>query len=105
MRQLEIPGDPSSVSIEQFLANLPDDLLVCEVGGGGSRKTRADWVIDVLPFPERGGARESDRVNAERWIVHNISAPGHWPVPDDAFDFTICSHTLEDVANPLHVIL
>lgn len=95
--------DNRHTPIGEFLARLPDTAVVCEVGGGGSRQPRADWVIDILPF-DSASIRRHDRVSRDRWIQHDICAPGQWPVPDDAFDFTICSHVLEDVRDPLHVI-
>jgi hypothetical protein len=94
------PGTP----IHDYLATLPDSAVVCEVGGGSLRKARADWVIDVQPYSARGFIQSADRVTPEQWVVHDVCAPGPWPVADDAFDFTICSHLLEDVYDPFHVV-
>ncbi len=63
-----------------------------------------DWVIDLVPFERRTSIKPDDRVKENQWIVHDMCAPGPWPVADNAFDFTICSHTLEDVWNPFHVV-
>ena len=78
--------------LRDFLERLPKDAVVCEVGGGSSRQPRATWFIDVIPFERREEPRESDLVTEEQWIEHNICR-SPWPVPDDRFDFTICSHT------------
>lgn len=88
--------------IREFLKALPDDAKVCEVGGGSSRQPRADYVIDIVPWSDIT-LGPNDRVSKDRYIVTDI-CHGRWPVEDNAYDFTICSHTLEDVMNPFHVI-
>lgn len=90
-------------AINEYLAGLPDHAVVCEVGGGSSRRTRADWVIDLVRFEDRESIKPEDRVTADRWIVHDICSPGPWPVANDAFDYTVCSHVLEDVRDPFKV--
>lgn len=89
--------------LDVFLAALPENAVVCDVGGGGSRRERANWVIDILPWETRGSPSVADLVTREQWIVHDI-CKRPWPIPDDFFDFTICSHTLEDVRDPIQVI-
>jgi hypothetical protein len=89
--------------IDQYLASLPDRVSVCEVGGASSRKARADWIIDILPYEQRTGIKTGDRCAPDKWIIHDI-CHGRWPVEDDFFDFTICSHVLEDISNPFFAI-
>jgi hypothetical protein len=99
--------------LDQLLADLPDSALVLDVGGWASPHPRADWVIDLGPYETRnwyetiGGAprEHTERFTAETWVVHDICAPGPWPLEDARFDFAICSQTLEDVRDPVKVCL
>jgi hypothetical protein len=92
---------------ERIEAMLGDDALVLDVGGWGRPWPRADWVIDVMPYETRGlyGARESEgeRFSADTWVERDICARDPWPFADDQFDFAVCSHTLEDVRDPVYV--
>jgi SAM-dependent methyltransferase len=92
----------------QLLATLPDSALVLDVGGGARPFERADWVIDLLPYGERsllGGVPdpERERFSAATWIQRDICDRDPWPFADARFDFSVCSHTLEDVRDPLWV--
>ena len=92
---------------ERIEAMLGDDALVLDVGGWGSPWPRADWVIDVMPYETRGlyGAAESrpERFSAGTWVERDICDRDPWPFADGQFDFAVCSHTLEDVRDPVHV--
>lgn len=95
-------------SAQRILADLPDDALVLDVGGWGSPFPRADWVLDLLPYETRGlygydreAARE--RFGPDTWVTRDICAHDPWPFEDDQFDFAICSHTLEDIRDPIWV--
>ena len=69
-------------------ARLPAGGRVLDVGGATNRLPRADVVIDVLPGAD---------------VVRDICDREPWPFGDDEFDFAICSHTLEDVRDPIWV--
>jgi SAM-dependent methyltransferase len=88
-------------------AELADDALVLDVGGWGSPWPRADWVIDLMPYESRGlyGAegRGEERFTSDTWVERDICAHEPWPFCDGQFDFTVCSHTLEDVRDPVRV--
>jgi hypothetical protein len=94
-------------STARLLGKLADDDLVLDVGGWARPFARADWVIDLLPYDTRGlygyeqGERADERFNADTWVVRDICAREPWPFGDDQFDFAICSHTLEDVRDPV----
>lgn len=96
-------------SRREILARLREDDRVLDVGGWSSPFPRADWVLDLNPYATRGryGYGEADRArerfSAETWVQRDACGPEPWPWPDDHFDFAICSHTLEDLRDPLRV--
>jgi hypothetical protein len=94
-------------SLARIQADLPDDALVLDAGGWGRPFTRADWVVDLMPYETRGlYGRDGDgpeRFDANSWIQIDACAHDAWPFEDDQFDFAVCSHTLEDVRDPVRV--
>lgn len=103
------------VGVQMILrSNLPalreraaNSLRVLDVGGWFQPFNLATHVIDLKNYATRR-AREAldpedpERFTAETWTVHDVcSAP--WPFADGYFDFSICSHLLEDVRDPLTV--
>lgn len=97
--------DSSAKKIE---AQLPDDALVLDVGGWGSPLARSDWVLDLLPYDTRGlygydRATSAERFSRDTWVQRDICDHTPWPFEDDQFDFAVCSHTLEDIRDPIWV--
>jgi len=95
-------------SRERILQRLSDDDLVLDVGGWASPLPRADWVIDLMPYETRGlygdpPDPKAERFGPETWIRRDICDRAPWPFEDGRFDFVICSHTLEDVRDPVWV--
>ncbi len=96
-------------SREALLARTPDDALILDVGGWGSPLSRADWVLDLLPYDTRGlyaysdDERAKERFSQETWIVRDICDRQPWPFSDNQFDVAVCSHTLEDIRDPIWV--
>jgi Methyltransferase domain len=91
-----------------ILDRVPDDALVLDVGGWAIPFPRADWVLDLAPYETRGewgydGDPAEERFNADRWVQRDICERVPWPFADGEFDFAICSHTLEDVRDPVWV--
>jgi hypothetical protein len=92
----------------RILAELSDDAVVLDVGGGARPFPRADWVIDLMAYEERGRYGDPPEPALERfgpatWVTRDICAREPWPFSDGQFDFAICSHTLEDVRDPIFV--
>ncbi len=95
-------------SRQQVLARLDDRDVVLDVGGWAKPFGRADWVLDLLPYETRGlygdppdPARE--RFSADTWVTRDICDHEPWPFVDNQFDFAVCSHTLEDIRDPVWV--
>lgn len=92
-------------SVNRILAELPDDAIVLDVGGAMKPFTRADWVMDALPYEERGELGQvgpaTERFSAETWVRRDFCERDPWPFADKQVDFAICSHTLEDVRDPV----
>ncbi|MBA2349590.1 MAG: class I SAM-dependent methyltransferase [Solirubrobacterales bacterium] len=92
---------------DRFLAELPDDALVLDVGGWAAPLNRADWVIDLQPHATRGDMGSfgpgPEHFSAETWVVRDICDREPWPFADDQFDFAVCVTTLEDVRDPMWV--
>lgn len=96
----------SRARIEELV---PEDATVLDVGAWGKPLSRADWVIDLQPYETRGlygytaADREQERFSADTWVIHDICGSKPWPFSDLEFDFVVCSHTLEDVRDPVRV--
>ncbi|MDX6587895.1 MAG: hypothetical protein QOI31_2368 [Solirubrobacterales bacterium] len=94
-------------SKDRILAAVSENDLVLDVGGWAHPLSRADWVIDLMPYETRGlyGDKDPDpeRFSQGTWVERDICDRKPWPFSDDQFDFVICSHTLEDVRDPIWV--
>src|ERR1700736_1454159 len=94
------------VSRARLLELLSDGDLVLAAGGGASPFPRADWVIDLLAYEERGlygpaPDPAAERFTPDTWVQRDMCAREPWPFADRQFDFAVCSHTLEDVRDPV----
>jgi Methyltransferase domain len=76
-----------------------------DVGGAMKPFNRADWIMDALPYEERGALGSigdgAERFSADTWARRDFCDREPWPFADKQFDFAICSHTLEDVRDPI----
>jgi len=85
-----------------------DDARVLDVGGGARPFSRADCVLDAIAYESRGelgynGDPAQERFDAASWVQRDICDREPWPFADREFDFAVCSHTLEDVRDPVYV--
>jgi hypothetical protein len=94
-------------SVRQILDRVAPGDLVLDVGGWGRPFTRADWVLDLMPYETRGlygqDGEPPERFSRDTWVRRDICDRDPWPFEDDRFDFVVCSHTLEDVRDPIWV--
>jgi hypothetical protein len=98
--------DPTAAA--RILELVSEDDLMLDVGGGANPFPRADWVIDLMPYTARGlyGLPPDpalERFDADTWVRRDICDREPWPFSDGQFAFSVCSHTLEDIRDPVFV--
>lgn len=99
--------------VDEVLSRIGPNDRVLDVGGWACPFNRANWVLDCEPFETRGYYKtvglpasqggEIEHFTHQTWIQRDICEHSPWPFPDKFFDFAICSHTLEDIRDPLFV--
>jgi Methyltransferase domain len=100
-------------NVAALLERLSPSDVVLDVGGWACPFNRAQWVLDAQPYETRGFYRtfggpqsqggDRECFTRDTWIVRDICDHAPWPIADKQFDFAICSHTLEDLRDPLWV--
>jgi len=100
-------------NVEAILAMLRPDDVVVDIGGWACPFNRANYIIDSQSYETRGfystfggpaaqgGSREF--FTAATWIGRDLCDRTPLPFADKSVDFVICSHTLEDVRDPLWI--
>lgn len=92
-------------NLSRVLDSITEGHRVLDVGGWAKPFNRADWVVDIMPYDTRGWAGrqgpERERFSRETWVQMDVSSRQPLPFEDGFFDFVVCSHTLEDVRDPI----
>lgn len=92
-------------SLRRISADIDDSAKVLDVGGWARPLSRADWVLDLMPYESRGmlghDGDGAERFDADTWVTRDVCAREPWPFEDEFFDFAVCSHTLEDLRDPV----
>jgi hypothetical protein len=96
-----------------ILSRLAGSDVVLDVGGWACPFNRANIVIDAEPYETRGYYRDlglppsqggaTEHFGPESWYQRDLCAREPWPLADKSVDFAVCSHTLEDLRDPLWV--
>lgn len=84
--------------------------LVLDVGGGIRPLSRADYMLDFLPWQQRpkvdpwfADVWPEPHFRKDTWIQADICARAPWPFEAKQFDFVLCKGTLEDLRDPIWV--
>ena len=91
--------------------------VVLDIGGWAHPFNRANYVMDQEAYDTRGYYNRTFRRNnplpplggtvedfsADTWIQRDICSHQPYPFRDKEIDYVICSHTLEDIRDPLWV--
>ena len=97
-------------ALEEVPSEIREGDIVLDVGGGLGPLSRANYVLDCLPWnsraqltPKFSNIWPKPFYSATTWVQRDLCARKLWPFQDKQFDFVFCSHTLEDVRDPIGV--
>lgn len=100
--------------VPEVLKRIKPDDVVLDIGGWGRPFNRANHVLDSGPYETRGQWYEQhfglkgqggavEHFTRDTWVVRDICEHTPWPYADKSIDYCTCSHTLEDIRDPLWV--
>jgi len=100
-------------NVERILESLSPSDVVLDIGGWACPFNRANFILDVEPFETRGFYRtfgapssqggEREYFTKDTWLQRDLCDRTPFPFADKEIDFVVCSHTLEDIRDPLWV--
>jgi len=99
-------------NLNQLPQYIKEGDLVLDVGGGARPLSRANYILDFMPWSFGAHNNNGFLLNdvwpnpyfsEDSWIQQDICAREKWPFNDKQFDFVLCRHTLEDIRDPIWV--
>ncbi|MFA5934673.1 MAG: methyltransferase domain-containing protein [Candidatus Paceibacterota bacterium] len=97
----------SKAPIFKILANLPKNTRILDIGGASAPFKRATNIIDAVPFENINWSQAKGEgevmFDKNSYTQFDICAREKWPFADKEFDYSTCSHVLEDIRDPLWV--
>jgi hypothetical protein len=80
--------------------------VVVDIGGWAQPFTRANYVVDLMPYETRGIfgrlGPEHESFTRETWLKVDVCTEP-LPFADKSVHYLICSHTLEDLRDPIRL--
>jgi hypothetical protein len=99
--------------VARVLASIRPGDVVLDIGGWACPFNAATHILDSSPYETRGyyakvgglpfQGPERESFTKATWIQRDICDREPYPFADKSVDFVICSHTLEDVRDPIWV--
>ena len=91
------------------ILRMKDAMRALDVGGWNKPLNAATHVLDINSYDSRLTGQAADPESTERftketWSQLDICDREPWPFPDKYFDFSTCSHVLEDIRDPVWVV-
>jgi len=96
--------------LNRRLESLPETAKILDVGGWFIPCPMATHVVDIMPWETRGAKLQTkplleEKFSKETWFQIDFLDPKlRLPFSDNEFDFSICSHTLEDLIEPSYLM-